>query len=221
MVDVIPDLHLTGDSQCFPFYTYNEDGTNRTENITDWALQQFRTHYNDTNISKWDIFYYTYGILHHPDYREKYQANLKRDLPHIPFAPDFRAFASAGAHLADLHIHYETHPIYDKLQHHETHDVPVNWKVDKMKLNKDKTELTYNEFLTLTSIPAETYEYRLGTRSALEWVVDQYRIKTDKRSGIVNDPNRPDQPRYIVDLIGRVIGISLRTVEIVDSLPPL
>ena len=85
MTQQVPDLHLTGDSQCFPFYTYDEDGTNRRENITDWALEQFRGHYQDDAITKWDIFHYVYGLLHHPDYRERYQANLKRELPRIPF----------------------------------------------------------------------------------------------------------------------------------------
>ena len=222
MVDVIPDLHLTGDSQCFPFYTYNEDSTNRQENITDWALAAFRKHYGDDTISKWDIFHYTYGILHHHKYREKYQANLKRDLPHIPFAPSVEAFwefANAGAQLADIHVNYESHPTYNGLKYIETPDMPIDWRVEKMKLSKDKTQLVYNDFLTIDGIPAETFDYRLGTRSALEWIVDQYRVKVDKRSGIVNDPNRADQPRYIVDLIGRVIGVSLQTVEIVNGLP--
>ena len=98
MVDVIPDLHLTGDSQCFPFYTYDEDDTNRQENITSWALTEFRTHYGDDTITKWDIFHYNYGLLHHPTYREKYEMNLKRDLPHIPFAEDFWGFANVGTH---------------------------------------------------------------------------------------------------------------------------
>ena len=221
MVDVIPDLHITGDSQCFPFYTYNEDGTNRQENITDWALTEFRTHYNDDTITKWDIFHYNYGLLHHPAYREKYEMNLKRDLPHIPFAEDFWGFATAGAALADLHVNYESAPKYDELKYIETPGMRVNWRVEKMKLSKDKTQLKYNDFLTLDAIPAEVHDYRLGTRSALEWVVDQYRVKTDKRSGIVNDPNRADQPRYIVDLIGQVIYVSLRTVEIVGGLPAL
>ncbi len=221
MVDVIPDLHLTGDSRCFPFYTYDEDGTNRQENITDWALAEFRTHYNDDTITKWDIFHYNYGLLHHPVYREKYQANLKRDLPHIPFSEDFWGFANSGAQLADLHVTYESAPKYDGLQEMETPGMRVDWCVKKMRLSKDKTQLKYNDYLTLDGIPAETYEYRLGNRSALEWVVDQYRVKTDKRSGIVNDPNRTDQPRYIVDLIGRVIYVSLKTVEIVKNLPPL
>ena len=221
VVDVIPDLHLTGDSQCFPFYTYNEDGTNRRENITDWALAEFRTHYKDDTISKWDIFHYTYGLLHHPDYRETYQANLKRDLPHIPFAKDFWGFAEAGARLGDLHINYESQPEYDKLKFIQTPDVPLNWRVEKMKLSKDKTSLTYNDFLTLSGIPPKIFDYRLGTRSALEWVVDQYRVKTDKRSGIVNNPNRADDSQYIVKLIGKVITVSLGTVETIENLPAL
>ena len=221
MTNQIPDLLPQSGSQCFPFYTYDEDGTNRQENITDWALSEFRTHYNDDSITKWDIFHYNYALLHHPVYREKYEMNLKRDLPHIPFAEDFWGFAKAGAALADFHVNYESVPTYDQLQHHETPGVPVNWRVEKMKLSKDKTRLRYNDFLTLEGIPAAVYAYRLGTRSALEWVVDQYRVKVDRRSGIENDPNREAEPRYIVDLIGRVISVSLKTVEIVGNLPEL
>ncbi|MDE0481465.1 MAG: N-6 DNA methylase [Candidatus Poribacteria bacterium] len=221
MTNKISDILPQGGSQCFPFYTYDEDGTNRQENITDWALTAFRKHYGDDTISKWDIFHYTYGILHHPMYREKYQANLKRDLPHIPYTPDFWGFANAGAQLADIHVGYESQPKYDGLTENETPDMPIDWRVERMKLSKDKTQLVYNDFLTIDGIPAEAFDYRLGTRSALEWVIDQYRVKIDKRSGIVNDPNRADEPRYIVDLIGRVIGVSLQTVEIVAGLPSL
>ena len=221
MANQIPDLLPQSGSQCFPFYTYDEDGTNCQENITDWALTEFRKHYGDHTISKWDIFHYNYGFLHHPTYREKYEMNLKRDLPHIPFAEDFWSFAKAGEQLADLHVNYESVPKYDKLRKVETPGMQVNWDVEKMKLSKDKTQLKYNDFLTLDGIPAGVYDYRLGNRSALEWVVDQYRVKVDKRSGIVNDPNRAEEPQYIVDLIGRVITVSLKTVEIVDGLPPL
>ena len=221
----IPANVVTGgfgsSGQCFPFYTYDEDGTNRRENITEWALAQFRTHYQDDSISKWDIFHYNYGILHHPDYRERYQANLKRDLPHIPFAEDFWGFAKAGAQLADIHVNYEDQDEYDTLQLIQTPNVPLNWRVEKMKLAKDKTSLAYNDFLTLDGIPSKAFEYRLGTRSALEWVIDQYRVKTDKRSGILNDPNHADDPQYIVRLIGKVITVSLETVEIVNKLPAL
>ncbi len=221
--NVVPNLTITSTdgTQCFPFYIYDEDGTNRRENITDWALAQFRTHYEDDTLTKWDIFHYNYGLLHHPEYREKYAANLKRDLPHIPFATDFWGFAEAGAGLADLHVTYESQPEYDKLKFVQTPDTPLDWRVEKMKLSKDKTALIYNDFLTLSGIPPKVFDYRLGTRSALEWVIDQYRVKIDKRSGIVNDPNRADDPQYIVKLIGKVITVSLETVDIVESLPAL
>ncbi len=123
--------------------------------------------------------------------------------------------------LADLHVNYESVPKYDKLRKVETPGMRVNWDVEKMKLSKDKTQLTYNDFLTLDGIPVAVYDYKLGTRSALEWVVDQYRVKVDKRSGIKNDPNREGNPRYIVDLIARVITVSLKTVEIVKGLSEL
>ena len=222
MAQQVTDVHLTGDSQCFPFYTYNEDGTNRQENVTDWALAEFQTHYGDDTLTKWDIFHYTYALLHHPDYREKYQANLKRDLPHIPFVKDFWGFAKAGATLADLHVNYESVPKYEKLQLQETSTLPrIDWQVEKMRFSKDKTQIHYNDYFTLVGIPPKAFEYRLGSRSAVEWIVDQYRVKVDKRSGIRNDPNRSDEPQYIVDLIGRVITVSLRTMEIVNNLPPL
>ena len=217
MVQQIADLHLTGDSQCFPFYTYDENGRNRCENITDWALTQFRAHYRDEAITKWDIFHYVYGLLHHPDYRERYQANLKRDLPHLPYAPDFWGFAKAGGRLGEIHIGYEEVPEYP-LHFIENREVSIDWRVEKMKLSKDKTQLVYNDFLTLAGIPAKVFDYRLGNRSALEWVINQYCIKTDNRSGIVNDPNRADAPRYIVKLIGKVITVSLETVKIVEGI---
>ena len=221
MIERISSLDTLEKTQCFPFYTYDEDSTNRRENITDWALTHFRTHYGDDTLTKWDIFHYTYGLLHHPEYREKYKANLKRDLPHIPFAKDFWGFAKVGAHLADLHVTYESQPEYDKLKLVQTPDVPLDWRVEKMKLSKDKTQIVYNNFLTLDGIPPKVFDYRLGTRSALEWVIDQYRVKTDKRSGIVNDPNCADDPQYIVKLIGKVITVSLETVKIVENLPAL
>ena len=220
MVNRIPDVLPQGGSQCFPFYIYDEDGTNRRENITDWALENFRAHYGDETISKWDIFNYTYGILHHPDYRERYAADLKRDLPHIPYADDFWAFARAGAQLAELHVTYETQPRYP-LTFVEDATKQLDFRVERMKFSKDKTRLIYNDFLTLEGIPQEVFAYRLGPYSALEWVVNQYRVKSERRSGIVNNPNDAANPRYIVDLIGSVITVSLETVEILEGLPQL
>ena len=222
MTNKISDALPQGGSQCFPFYTYDEDGTNRQENITDWALATFRTHYNDQTITKWDIFHYNYALLHHPVYREKYEMNLKRDLPHIPFAEDFWAFAKAGEQLANLHVNYKSVSKYEKLQLQEAPEQhKIDWQVEKMRFSKDKTQIYYNDYFTLDGIPAAAYDYRLGTRAAVEWVVDQYRVKIDKRSGIRNDPNRAEQPRYIVDLIASVITVSLKTMEIVKSLPTL
>ena len=184
-------------------------------------MENFRTHYQDDTITKWDIFHYNYGLLHHPDYREKYEANLKRDLPHIPFAKDFWGFAKAGERLAEIHVNYESQPEYDGLKFIQNPDAQLDWRVEKMKLSRDKTSLIYNDFLTLSGIPEKVFDYRLGTRSALEWIIDQYRVKVDKRSGIVNDPNRADDPQYIVKLIGQVITVSLETVDIVENLPAL
>lgn len=224
MVNRIPELHLcasTDGHQCFPFYTYNEDGSHRRENITDWALAQFRDHYGDASIGKWDIFYYVYGLLHHPVYRTRYADNLKRDLPRIPFAPDFRAFAEAGRRLADLHLGYETVTPYP-LEYAWTPGKPARWRVEKMRLSKDKTAVQVNETLTLRGVPPQAFDYRLGNRSALDWVIDQYQVKTDKRSGITSDPNAySDDERYIVELVGRVVNVSVQTVEIVAGLPSL
>lgn len=270
--NLIPDLHLSSPgcgTQCFPFYTYAEDGTNRRENITDWALEQFRSHYADPSITKWDIFHYVYAVLHHPEYRTRYAANLRRELPRIPFVSTtnsnqchsepgkqpgeepaglsgagkkqvppvgrndntlssavtkdigvFRAFVKAGQRLAEIHVHYEKQPEYP-LTKTEKAGEKLDYRVERMKLSKDKTTLTYNRFLTLSGIPKETYDYRLGNRSALEWIVDQYQVSTDKRSGITNDPNRADDPTYILRLIGQVVTVSLETVKIVASLPPM
>ncbi len=221
MTASIADLHLVGagsSTQCFPFYVYDEDGGNRRENITDWALGEFRQRYADSRISKWDIFYYVYALLHHTGYREKFADNLKRELPRIPFAPDFWVFAEAGKKLAELHLNYETAEPYP-LEWVTTPGKPVSYRVEKMKFGKDN-ELIYNDTLTLRGIPAAAFDYKLGNRSALGWLVDQYQVSTDKRSGITSDPNRySEDERYIVNLIERVTRVSLETVQIVGGLP--
>ncbi|MEK7710604.1 MAG: type ISP restriction/modification enzyme [Planctomycetota bacterium] len=225
VTDCIPNLSLTSlDSfQCFAFYIYDDDGSNRRENITDWALEQFRSHYKGKRISKWDIFYYVYGLLHHPGYREKFSNNLKRELPRIPFAPDCGAFTKAGKKLADLHLNYESAKEFP-LKEKNTPGIPRSPRVEsKMKLTKDKTALMVNESLTLTGIPPATFDYKLGNRSALDWVIDQYQVYTDKRTGITSDPNawgeEHDNPEYIIELLARVITVSLETLKIVKGLP--
>jgi predicted helicase len=215
----IVDLNLFGDpQQSFPFYVFDrEEEWKRRENISDWALEQFQTQYGERSITKWQIFHYVYAMLHHPVYRERYAANLKRDLPHIPYAPDFNAISLLGKRLIQIHTDFDNQPEYplDKI---ESPGVALNWRVERMKLSRDRRSLQYNEFLRLEGIPQEVFEYRLGNRSALEWIVDQYRIRTDKRSGITNNPNRPDDPEYIVRLIGQVTTVSLETVRLVEEL---
>jgi predicted helicase len=220
-INAIPPLDIAFEkNQCFPFYTYAEDGTHRRENITDWALEQFRSRYHDPSVTKWNIFHYIYAVLHHPEYRDRYAANLRRELPRIPFVDGFRDFAKAGGRLADMHVNYEEQLEYP-LTKTEKAGEKLDWRVTKMRLSRDKTSLIYNQFLTLSEIPKETYDYRLGNRSALEWVIDQYQVSTDKRSGIANDPNREDDPQYIFRLIGQVITVSLETVRIIKELPGL
>jgi predicted helicase len=133
-------------------------------------------------------------------------------------APALRDYARIGAALMELHIDYEQQLEY-ALERTETGQ--LNWRAEKMALSKDKSQLKYNAFLTLSAIPSDVYAYRLGNRSALEWVIDQYRVSTDARSGIVNDPNRPDDPEYIVRLIGQVVTVSLETVKLVAELAAL
>ena len=221
MSNRIVDLHLAASSdahQCFPFYTYDEDGTNRRENITDWALERFRARYDDPTIGKWDVFHYVYGVLHQPAYREKFGDNLKLELPRVPLLDDFRAVSEAGRRLADLHVHYEQVDPWP-LAWVYSRDTPIKFHVEKMRLSKDRATLVVNETLSLGEIPPETFRYRLGNRSALEWVIDQHQVSTDKRSGIVTDPNRPDDPEYIVRLVERVVRVSVETVKIIESLP--
>ena len=214
VVDLLPQ----GGSQCFPFFTYDEDGSNKKQNISDLAVEEFRNRYKTKQLNKWDIFFYTYALLHHPGYREKFADNLKRELPRIPFVTDFKAFAKAGRELGDLHLKYDQSDQCE-LNWIEAPGVPLSYRVEKMKLTKDKTAVVVNPSLTLSGIPPEAFEYRLGNRSALEWVIDQYQVSEDKRSGIRSDPNRADDPEYIVRLIGQVTHVSVETVRIVNSLP--
>jgi predicted helicase len=240
-VNVIPDLHLTGDSQCFPLYIYDEEGNNKKDNITDWGLEQFRKHYQDSSIEKLDVYHYVYGLLHDPAYREKYAANLKRELPRIPFRTNFWAYAEAGKRLMDIHIKYEDQDKYPVTEewslpknYVHPHGIAVNtieqvplqelYYVSKMKRDKnDPTKLIYNDFLTISGIPSEVDEYKLGNRSALNWIIDQYQVSKDKRSGITNNPNdwsyESGNPRYILDLIQRIITVSMQTNAIVQGLP--
>lgn len=225
--NLIPNLVTTAGfgsaTYCFPLYTYDKDGKHREENISIATLQRFQKHFKNKTITKEDIFYYVYAMLHHPEYRARYAENLKRDLPRIPLsgkAADFNVFSEAGRKLGDLHVNYEKQKEYP-LKHVENPEFPLDWRVDAMKLSKNRDAIRYNDFLTLTGIPAEAFNYHLGNRSALEWVIDQYRVDRDEHGNITSDPNRSDDEQYIVRLLGQVITVSLETNKITAGLPPL
>jgi predicted helicase len=247
MLDSIPDLHVTGagsGGQFFPRYTYRElavdggldfgteDAYERVDNITDAALSAYRKDYGDQSITKDDIFFYTYALLHSPEYRDRFAADLKKSLPRIPKVHDFHGFAAAGRKLSDLHLNYETANPYAGIVEDmkgATSATPAAelYRVTKMKIPKvkgqpDRSTIIYNTRVTLSNIPEEAYRYQLGARSATEWIIDRYQVKTDTASGIINDPNDwSADPRYIIDLLKRIITVSLETMKIVDALPVL
>lgn len=214
----------------------------RHDAITDEALAVFREAYplafagrfkkdGGVELNKTDIFYYVYGILHSPEYRKRFDANLKKELPRIPLAEDFATFSRAGRALAELHLNYESVDPWAEIV--EDGDSMKPGKTVKIRFGKcrktddnpkgvDRTVLHVAENLTLRHIPEAAYGYVVNGRSAIEWLMDRYRVRTDKASGIVNDPNDySDDPRYIVNLVERIVSVSMETLEIVNSLPPL
>lgn len=218
-------------------------GHRRVDNITDETLKRYRARYGtalpaDVPTAKDMIFAFVYGLLHSLDYREWFVADLKRSLPRIPRieADDFAAFADAGQRLLDLHIDYENVPAYPLIVIGENPTGPGSgdlyawFRVEKLRWAgkgraADKSSIVYNPRITVAGIPDDAHRYLLGSRSALEWILDRYQVKTDKASGIVNDPNEWSRevgnPRYILDLIAKVTTVSVETMKIVDALPPL
>ena len=248
-VDTVPENKANAGAgracQTLPRYTYDEpsdaqqgalllDEPRRRDNITDEALGAYRAHYGDW-VTKNHIFSYVYGILHSPDYRQRYSDDLTKLLPRIPevaTADAFRAFSEAGQRLLDLHIGYEEaapYPLKERLAPRAPAG-PDRYRVLKMRWAgtskaPDRKTIVYNDWVTLGGIPDEAHEYVVGPRSALEWLLDRYRVTTDKASGIVNDPNdwglEIGDPRYIIDLVKRVTTVSVETMSIVRALPPL
>lgn len=204
-------LSTKSSAQCFPLYTYEADGTRR-DNITDWALAEFRTRSGLADLTKADIFYYVYAALHHPVWRSDFALNLKKELPRIPW-PDASIpvgrWVAIGRQLAELHLQYEQGPRAN-LEWIETAQ-PVHFRVTKMKRAGDR--IIVNETLTLAGIPPVAWSYKLGNRSALEWLIDQYQVSGD------SNPNAySDDPMYIVNLIERVTHVSVQTMELVGQL---
>jgi predicted helicase len=237
--DCIPSLDTVEKCQCFPLFYYEERDTNspslfdsegenkhvQREGVSDSVLGRARRMYGK-GVTKEDIFYYVYGFLHSPMYRQTFAADLKKMLPRIPLVDeprDFWKFSKAGRELAELHINYESVPPYDRVEVHG--DGSGHFKVEKMRFPKkgQKDTIIYNSKITVSNIPEKAYEYVVNGKSAVEWIMERYQITTHKESGIVNDPNdwarEVGKPRYILDLLLSVINVSMKTIKIVECLP--
>ena len=254
ITDCIPDLQLQFNGQCFPLYWYDDSTADiadlfsapqsemdryvRRDGVTDWILSTARKQYG-SRVTKEDIFYYVYGILHAPDYRTTFAADLKKSLPRLPLVEspdDFWAFSRAGRSLAELHLGYEhvepyagCRTIYSPLTNRGDE---ISYLIDdKMRFGKldsktaDKRIIHYNAGITIENIPLEAYDYVVNGKSAIEWVMERYAVKTDPASRIENNPNdwcrEHDDPKYIYNLLLRIITVSLETMKIVRSLPKL
>ena len=220
------------------------DGYERKDAIRDWALAEFQKVYNDRNITKEDIFYYIYGLFHSKEYISKYKNNLSKMLPRIPYCIDFWGFSRIGRELAEIHLNYESidiklskasynttklvgkgdNPLFDEAEPLSDND----FKVDKMcfeknvKITNKPHTIIYNDKVKITNIDPRAYDYVVNGKSAIAWVMERYQVKTDEDSGITNDPNLySDDPRYIIDLMMKVIEVSLRSVELIEKLPAL
>ena len=213
--------NAAGGNKTMPLYRYDQEG-NRQDNITDWGLSQFTTHYQDTKISKEDIFYFTYAVLHNPAYRKKYELNLKREFPRLPFYEDFYQWVAWGKKLMELHINYEIVAPYDLQVIDNSHIKDKNYKL-KVKLKANKTEgfIAIDEHTHIVGIPDSAWLYKLGNRSALEWVLDQYKEKkyTDKTiAENFNTYRFADYKSHVIDLLKRVCTVSVETMKIIGEM---
>ena len=241
ITDVIPDLHFNGDTQAFPLYYYEERQKSsptlfdaateneqiRRDGVSDFILERTQNMYGNC-VTKEEIFYYVYGILHSPEYRTRFANDLKKMLPRIPLVEEprhFWSFTKAGRELANLHLNYETIP--------PSQDVTVtgaetgHFTVEKMRFPKkgEKDTIIYNSAITIQNIPAKAWDYTVNGKSAIEWIMERYQLTTHKESTITNNPNdwakEVGNPRYILDLLLSVINVSVKSVEIVEGLPEL
>jgi len=247
LTDVIPDIQ--GCVQCFPLYVYEPEGKTtgssmgrseredthlipqRRDGLTDSGLEHFQAAYPQDLLTKEDVFYYIYGILHATDYRERYGINLRREIPRIPrvrTAKDFWAFSNAGRALGELHVGYETVAEFPAEIEGSGPRTAAHYRVDKMRFGKgkDKTVIHYNSFLTVRHIPLEAYDYIVNGKSAIEWVMERQCVAVDKDSGIKKDANdwaieTVGDSRYPLSLLLRVVTVSLETVKLVNALPKL
>jgi len=217
--DKIFNHDLLEKTQCLPLYLYDKSG-NRIDNVTDWGLKHFTTKYKTNKITKEEIFHYVYGVLHNPAYRKKYELNLKREFPRIPFYDNFNKWRDWGKKLMDLHINYETLKPFDLKVVTLTGNNGQKIK-SKLKANKESGTIELDEITTISGIPKEAWEYKLGNRSALHWILDQYKEKKPKDPTIAEKFNTyrfADYKDEVIDLIKRVTTVSVETMRIIREM---
>ncbi len=213
------DLHFTGDTQCLPLYRYTSEGE-RVSNITEYGLRQIRDHFGDDDITAEDIFAYTYAVLQDPKYREAYAVDLLQEFPRLFLHDDFHTWVSSGQELLDLHIGFESASPW-KLNRVEQRKPSGN---PRLRADKERGTITLDNQTTLTGIPDSAWEYRLGSRSALEWVLDQYKERKPRDPTIrerFNTYRFADHKEHVIDLLQRVTTVSVETVRIVNQLAEL
>jgi predicted helicase len=239
MVDAVPDLCVADaahGSQCFPRYRYVETdegslfsaggGFERHDAISDGTLDAYRTRFGG-EVSADDVFYYVYGVLHSPEYRTRFAADLGKMIPRLPMLDAFFEFSEAGRRLAELHVGYESVEPWPLEGLPGPSANPSELRVEKMRFGgnarkPDRSSVVVNPHITLSGIPDEAHDYAVNGRTALEWILDRYRVKVDKASGIRNDPNDwSEDPRYIVDLVARIVRVSVESAAVIASLPSL
>ena len=241
LVDGIFDQHLL-QGNAYPLYVYREVSTTkesgqhlldfeedsegeRIEAITDWALKHFRTSYKDNKINKESIFYYTYAVVSAPEFVLKYEQDARKSGPRLPLLQDFWKFEEIGRNLADLHLNYENYSknselkiefLNDKLLDHDLYKVTKMTFID----NTDKKAIKFNNNIIIRNIPEKAYLFNINGRSAIEWVMNQYQVSTDKDTGILNDPNYfSTDPKFIFNTVIGVIGMSIDTLKIYEEMP--
>ena len=242
IVDTIPDVQLQFNGQCFPLYYYEKNDRDvlslfdsgkdeyvRRDAITDFILQRAREEYGP-RTTKEDVFYYVYGILHAKEYRERFAADLQKSLPRLPLVEDtktFRAFVSVGKKLASLHLNYESIEPHPSVIIENDSAAPM---IEQMRFGKsngveDKSIIHFNDAIRIINIPLRAYDWQVNGKSPIEWVMERYAVTVNRDSQIRNDPNdwcrEHGQPRYILDLIGRIVNVSIQTLDLMASLPPL
>lgn len=247
MSELLPDLGFMACGQCFPLYWYPDPDGDPVYAISPGMVEKFRKVYpavfrgfpaqknagrfarceETEEVTEKDIFYYIYGVLHHPFYRKKYAVNLNKEMPRIPMLKGFSLISSIGRALARLHVDYEKMPEYAVTEECIASSVG---RIEKMKFGRlktaagnkiiDKSVIVCHAGFRLSEIPLKAYDYEVNGRSAIEWIMDRYQVRTAKGSGIVNDPNLYSKnPGYIISLLKKVIYVSLETIKLVEMLP--